>query len=59
MLGGNSHRKEEAQNFFGKVDKKAGMNQSDKAGQLKWSLGVQLFFGLELFDETRHSDQKN
>jgi hypothetical protein len=23
MLGGNSHRKEEAQSFFGKVDKKS------------------------------------
>jgi len=28
MLGGNTQRKEEAQNFFGEVEEETGMNQS-------------------------------
>ena len=51
MLGGNSHRKEEVQSFFGEVDKKSRDEPEGKVGQLKWSLGVQPFSTLYFPDE--------
>jgi len=51
MLGGNTQRKEEAQNFFGEVERKSRGEPAGKVGQLKWSLGVQPFSTLYFPDE--------